>query len=71
MINPGSSQFRRWIYHIDRDRKKFECLIYYIVENHIPDILPCSTRDLHNEALFFDIDLPENEVVGAQYYRTL
>ncbi|CAF3706375.1 unnamed protein product [Rotaria sp. Silwood1] len=52
-------------YHIDRDPKKFECLMNYLVENHVSDILPCSVRDLYNEALFYNIDLPDDDCYGT------
>ncbi|CAF1350714.1 unnamed protein product [Rotaria sp. Silwood1] len=41
-------------HHNDGDSKKFECLMNYLVKNRVPDILPCSVRDLYNETLFYD-----------------
>ena len=52
-------------YHIDRDPKEFQCLMNYLVKNEVADILPCSIRELYNEALFYGIDLPENNCWGT------
>ncbi|CAF1569114.1 unnamed protein product [Didymodactylos carnosus] len=58
-------------HHTDRDPKKFECLMNYLSENCVPDILPCSVRELYNEALFYGIDLPENDCWGTTLSYTL
>ncbi|CAF0970010.1 unnamed protein product [Didymodactylos carnosus] len=58
-------------YRTDRDPKKFECLMNYLSENCVSDILPCSVRDLYSEALFYGIDLPENDCWGTTLSYTL
>jgi hypothetical protein len=58
-------------YHIDRDPNKFNCLMNYLVENQVSRILPCSVQELYNEALFYGIDLPENDCWGTTLSYTL
>jgi len=58
-------------YHIDRDPEKFKCLMDYLVENRVPDILPCSGRNLYQESLFYGIELPENDCWGTTLLYTV
>ncbi|CAF1184656.1 unnamed protein product, partial [Rotaria sordida] len=70
LIN-GKPNSEGGLYHIDRDPKKFECLMNYLVENHVPDILLCSVRDLYNASLFYGIDSPEDDCWGTTLSYTL
>ncbi|CAF1301957.1 unnamed protein product [Didymodactylos carnosus] len=58
-------------YHVDRNPNIFVCLMDYLSQTRVPDILPCSVRDLYSEALFYGIDLPEHDCWGTTLSYTM